>query len=77
MSNRPFAPISSHPVGTSAGLLAEEVSALRKLAQDRRAASFVLFCNTARLGQTLSPDTQGEGIAEPACEQALKGAPKR
>jgi hypothetical protein len=67
-----FSPaISAGLVATSAGLLAEEISALRKLAQDRRAASFVLFCNTVRLVPTLGRDAQGVLVAEPACNQAL------
>jgi hypothetical protein len=47
------------PVGASPGLLAEEVSALRKLARHRRAASFALFRKTLRLAQALRSDAEG------------------
>ena len=43
-------------VVTTAGLLAEEVSALRRLAQDRRAASFVRFRNGGRPVQPFGPE---------------------
>ena len=54
-------------VRTFAGLLAEEISALRKLAHDRRAVSFALFCQRARRSQISSPHPGTEGGAEPAC----------
>jgi hypothetical protein len=51
---------TSRPVTSSAGLLAEEISALRKLAQDRRRASFILFCNSRRPLQGFGPETPGK-----------------
>jgi hypothetical protein len=50
-----------------AGLLAEEISALRKLAHNRRAVSVALFCRRARLSQISSPHPRIGGGAEPAC----------
>jgi hypothetical protein len=54
-------------VRTFAGLLAEEIKVLRKLAHDRRAVSFALFCQRARRSQISSPPPGIERGAEPAC----------
>jgi hypothetical protein len=51
----PSTKVISSNVGL-AGLVAEELGALRRLAQDRRAASFVLFCNGGRLAQPFVPE---------------------
>jgi hypothetical protein len=58
--------VSRGPVRTLAGLVADEVSELRKLAQDRRAVSFALSCHRARLGQASSAHFRIEGLTEPA-----------
>jgi hypothetical protein len=71
MFDGPISPVPSHPAKTSAGLVAEEVSALRKLAQDRRAASFVRFCKTPRPAQTREHRGERNGTAEPAAAGPL------
>jgi hypothetical protein len=54
MSDRLSPSVPGGPVRTFAGLLAEEIGALRKLAHDRRAVSVALFCRRARLSQISS-----------------------
>lgn len=53
------------PIGTSIDLLATELSALRRLARERRAISFGLFCNTRRLVEGSGSKSSSETSDEP------------